>query len=105
MNHCVEQVRKYLKNNEFMSGDDQHAKDMHMALGQQILDYAAAWDKGDLVAVAEKLPQIIWHAIALSELLELPTHALFLDVRNLHVSGLEPDIEHTLQKHFDRVLP
>ena len=105
MNHCVEQVRKYLKNNEFITGDTAQAQAMHMQLGQQILDFATAWDAGDLTATAEALPQIIWHAIALSELLELPTHALFLDVRNFHVSGVELDVEHTLSKHFDRILP
>ena len=104
MNHCIEHVRKYLKNKELFPGDARKAQEAHQSLGQQIIDYAHAWDAGDLPATAEKLQQIVWHCLVLSELLELPTHKLFLDVRNLHVDNVTPDIEHTLHNHFDRIL-
>lgn len=100
MNHCVNEVHKYLKAVDRRISDDADINATHREFGENILAFAEAWDAGDLTRTAEHLTQLIWHGIALSELLGLPTHPLFLDVRNLHVAGLPLNIQDTLEKHL-----
>lgn len=101
MNHCVAEVRKFLQafnrvpNNDHDIGVAQHD------LGEHIIKFAEAWETGNLENTAMELQEIVWHSIALSELLDLPTHALFLDVRNQHVAGVPMNAHKTLEDHYE----
>lgn len=100
MNHCVSEVQKFLNAFDRKVNDDHDINVAQNDLGEHILKFAEAWDAGQLEVVAAELQEITWHSIALSELLGLPTHALFLDVRNQHVAGIPLNVTKTLERHL-----
>lgn len=101
MNHCTADVRKHLHALPQAADQNDAVVAAHEQLGEHILAYAKAWDDSDLPMLAEQLPEIIWHAICVSEMLDLPTHNLWLDIRNKYIAGVAPDIKRTLTSHFD----